>query len=410
MATDDNAAGTRSGDPALPLQHRQYDPPSTESTFTTIFPGQDPHVAAAVRATDSCCSRRIVSDPDIQPLASCCDQKRPLGEMIAVCGKERKTCCNNSDREVTQVVAGPQPSQTVHWKSTSVHGMYDATGWTGSQSSMQPFLQNSLPRDSQIPLEYHNGNHFVDNINHGASVGDVHALPFTAVSSTGENGNSFLTSTSLPNEDLGGCHCGDGCQCLGCATHPYNQTTRQHVEQMGYMMSITEEDANCDQASPFSLHSTAYPRPLSPDSTPMPQILPVGESQFALEANVDGRGSVYDNNTISLAHHHQLMHPSEYYTLEYPVGLPGVCSNMNGTCQCGNDCSCLGCITHSGHNGVQLEDQLAAESTSKDSPNDTNSNHQFGVDLAVMRRQSLSTADDFLFSTYIPRALKTSSS
>jgi hypothetical protein len=51
----------------------------------------------------------------------------------------------------------------------------------------------------------------------------------------------------------------------------------------------------------------------------------------------------------------QLMHPSEYYTLEYPVGIPSACSDVTGSCQCGNDCSCVGCLTHSGHNGVPLE-------------------------------------------------------
>lgn len=51
----------------------------------------------------------------------------------------------------------------------------------------------------------------------------------------------------------------------------------------------------------------------------------------------------------------QLMHPSEYYTLEYPVGIPSACSDVTGSCQCGNDCSCVGCLTHSGHNGMPLE-------------------------------------------------------
>lgn len=50
-----------------------------------------------------------------------------------------------------------------------------------------------------------------------------------------------------------------------------------------------------------------------------------------------------------------LMQPSEYYEVEYPVPLPGSCSDMTGTCQCGNDCSCVGCLTHSGHNGMPLE-------------------------------------------------------
>ena len=34
--------------------------------------------------------------------------------------------------------------------------------------------------------------------------------------------------------------------------------------------------------------------------------------------------------------------------------LPG-CSDATGTCHCGDGCLCVGCLTHGGHNGVELE-------------------------------------------------------
>lgn len=56
-------------------------------------------------------------------------------------------------------------------------------------------------------------------------------------------------------------------------------------------------------------------------------------------------------------HYEQLMQPAAYYTLEYPVGMPELspCNNIMGTCQCGVNCSCTGCLTHHGHNGISLE-------------------------------------------------------
>jgi len=48
------------------------------------------------------------------------------------------------------------------------------------------------------------------------------------------------------------------------------------------------------------------------------------------------------------------MQPAAYYTVEYPVGFLDPCTNLTGTCQC-NDCTCIGCLTHDGHNGVALE-------------------------------------------------------
>lgn len=34
--------------------------------------------------------------------------------------------------------------------------------------------------------------------------------------------------------------------------------------------------------------------------------------------------------------------------------LPG-CNDATGTCQCGDGCECVGCLTHGGHNGIALE-------------------------------------------------------
>jgi hypothetical protein len=50
-----------------------------------------------------------------------------------------------------------------------------------------------------------------------------------------------------------------------------------------------------------------------------------------------------------------MMQPNAYLTVEYPVNLLDPCTNMTGTCQCGLNCACVGCLTHHGHNGVALE-------------------------------------------------------
>lgn len=44
--------------------------------------------------------------------------------------------------------------------------------------------------------------------------------------------------------------------------------------------------------------------------------------------------------------------PSSYFWQE--LVLPG-CNDETGTCQCGDGCECVGCLTHGGHNGVALE-------------------------------------------------------
>lgn len=50
--------------------------------------------------------------------------------------------------------------------------------------------------------------------------------------------------------------------------------------------------------------------------------------------------------------------PSSYFWNE--MTLPG-CSDATGTCQCGDGCACVGCITHGGHNGVHVENTVHSE-------------------------------------------------
>lgn len=162
------------------------------------------------------------------------------------------------------------------------------------------------------------------------------------------------------------CNCGDGCQCLGCASHPYNNTTRQHIQEMGYMMSMGEDDANHERSR--SRGHTLYDEQMSPGGPPqfptfrdnsldfaqppgtehLP-ILPGSVATPRFEHGSTNPGSPYDSG-----YNQMMMQPSAYYTVEYPVGDLNPCMDMTGTCQCGSDCSCVGCLTHSGHNGLSL--------------------------------------------------------
>lgn len=137
------------------------------------------------------------------------------------------------------------------------------------------------------------------------------------------------------------CHCGDGCQCLGCASHPFNNTTRQHVQEMGLIVGINGEEQN--RHTPYS--TNAAPTPLDYSVTAM--------NHYSGQTHSHQMGGGYSPH-LGYAPDH-FMEPSQYYTLEYPVGLPSSCSDVTGSCQCGNDCSCVGCLTHSGHNGFTFQ-------------------------------------------------------
>ncbi|KAJ6109309.1 hypothetical protein N7486_001543 [Penicillium sp. IBT 16267x] len=152
------------------------------------------------------------------------------------------------------------------------------------------------------------------------------------------------------------CQCGDECQCLGCATHPFNDTTRRHVQEMSDMMSF-------DGDEPFTDPLRAAWKPHHPLHIPqmtfeefMQQPLPVNhrtrQNQNGYEPYSAPNSTMPSGYTSPVPTGDQLMHTSEYITLEYPVGIPSACSDVTGSCQCGNDCTCFGCLTHSGHNGI----------------------------------------------------------
>lgn len=60
-------------------------------------------------------------------------------------------------------------------------------------------------------------------------------------------------------------------------------------------------------------------------------------------ANSPGDGNEEETATLS---------PSSFFWNQ--MVLPN-CSDATGTCQCGDGCECVGCLTHGGHNGVPFE-------------------------------------------------------
>lgn len=162
------------------------------------------------------------------------------------------------------------------------------------------------------------------------------------------------------------CSCGEGCQCLGCASHPFNNTTRQHVQEMGLLVALdgeqTLEGFNGFQSPPLPGNYPSVP----PMNYSLPGLsMSNGTQQMGMQpygevgTSSNPLRSGYSSPPAEYTPGQTLMEPSEYYTLEYPVGLPSGCSDVTGSCQCGNDCCCVGCLTHSGHDGFALETTTA---------------------------------------------------
>ncbi|KAL4943576.1 hypothetical protein BDV06DRAFT_134180 [Aspergillus oleicola] len=156
---------------------------------------------------------------------------------------------------------------------------------------------------------------------------------------------SFTThSSGTPHN----CNCGPNCNCYACPDHPYNDVTVQHVREMG---RIIAGDARVvgDESNQQAIETKGMPQLSSPvvepknkledvyDPTPAGPCCGTDDAQFDVD---------HDTPPLPSFPSDQLMAPDAYYTYEYSIGIPGACAGEVGTCQCGPDCSCLGCLTH----------------------------------------------------------------
>ncbi|KAJ5950482.1 uncharacterized protein N7479_008895 [Penicillium vulpinum] len=222
------------------------------------------------------------------------------------------------------------------------------------------------------------------------------------------------------NAPLGGdschdCSCGEDCQCLGCAAHPFNTTTRKHVQEMGAMITFNGDDKNQEiinpyQASPYQGGTTPTPFPYF---MPNPPSMDHGFQPIPFDSYSDPNSTLPSGYSSPLSANHQLnqqlMHPSEYYTLEYPVGLPSACSDMTGSCQCGSDCSCVGCLTHSGHNGFSLDVPIPEHPVANTADNHPQSSrHVPHTHFTTSQTSRIPVLDNVSVSCLSPRTLETS--
>jgi hypothetical protein len=293
------------------------------------------------------------------------DEQKPVDSV-----QQRGSCCGKSIPSMEGGINAQRPKAehavSPLYPTTMLHGTFPQYGLSTNKLSWPH-------------LDHHAGGAFYYNlVNQGSDVRDAtshsSASPSSSSSSNLRNsifGDNTVTEHLLTtdafrypsimaptfcNDPVNGCSCGDDCQCLGCVTHPFNNTTRQHVQQMGYLMSFNEEEKSpqgspplMERLIPTALVNAAENCAMADNRQHWPTVH--SHSRVASTSNIDNPFS--PTSPTDYASGQQLMHPSEYYTLEYPVGLPGDCSD--GTCQCGNECGCIGCLVHSEHNGVSLE-------------------------------------------------------
>ena len=166
---------------------------------------------------------------------------------------------------------------------------------------------------------------------------------------TSDNFDAFINTQN--------CSCGPGCDCVFCREHPFNPATLARVRELADMTeseSYWALDPHMDShvSRPQSGYAGApangtniepvagqgYLEPNGNSATPGPS----GYNQPNF-----GEREPADQGDQSVDQSHLMMRNADFYDLEYL--LDNSCTNTDGTCQCGENCACVGCVTHVGH-------------------------------------------------------------
>ena len=316
-----------------------------------------------------------IETPHLTNGSSCCSSKPPPQPVAQTNGG---SCCSGKSSApsvpmASQHFQAQQPrAEQSHWNPTSHLNMsMPQTPWqTSVPSTPTSYMPSFGMQEQQSSGYYLNGfssqvptPQYSDLMNGlGISQSQSPMAPFAPAQI------HYPHESKPAGESCSDCKCGDECQCLGCAAHPFNVTTRQHVQQMGVMMTFDDGEHTPESVAKSyqtqSFPSITAPPPMNFFMQQTPS-MDHAVNNNAFDPYSDPNSAIPSGYSSPLPGHplnQQLMHPSEYYTLEYPVGIPSTCSDVTGSCQCGNDCSCVGCLTHSGHNGVPLDTSIPESS------------------------------------------------
>ncbi|KAF2644076.1 hypothetical protein P280DRAFT_487911 [Massarina eburnea CBS 473.64] len=338
------------------------------------------------QAVSSCCQPKSIQPAQPPPQAgSCCSKKTPELPKPA---QPAKSCCGGSK---------PAPLQY----TPQNHQMNGFGAYPQYPAQFQPQHYEMLNQNHFVPMAPP-PNFTTPIYNH---VGSTYHPPPPSIPMTPMGAHAGTHATNH------NCHCGDGCSCFGCAAHPNNATMMEYIRSMHQWMSTGQFGAgppptydmptyphhqvrygaqagppynttaanfmppnqlSFQNSNPMNMTSPAMnvasPWPQSSVSTPV-QAPPSMDSQFFATSNastptglpeptltlkveevqspisVDSPSEGKDDDTATLS-------PSTFFWQE--VVLPG-CNDATGTCQCGDGCECVGCLTHGGHNGVLLD-------------------------------------------------------
>ncbi|KAK1673020.1 hypothetical protein BDP55DRAFT_671711 [Colletotrichum godetiae] len=144
------------------------------------------------------------------------------------------------------------------------------------------------------------------------------------------------TTPMMPESTSHMCSCGDGCQCVGCAAHPYNDATQDYVRS-AYTSMLDDSYGMTNGTNGTNGHSETA----TTNGT--------GARGIDVHTNGENGGSPAGPQTpsdaASVLSEEQALSANDFFFVTYPFNGDG-CAGETSSCPCGDDCQCLGCSIH----------------------------------------------------------------
>lgn len=147
------------------------------------------------------------------------------------------------------------------------------------------------------------------------------------------------------------CSCGDSCQCVGCAAHPYNDATQSYVRSAWNVMMQDAQPVQNGHA-----HANGTPTPpngmtrdvanghLAQTNGIATTAASAGKTEGATSPTAPQTAPQTPSDATSGLLEEQALSANDFFFVSYPFA--DGCEGEMSSCQCGDDCQCIGCAIH----------------------------------------------------------------
>ena len=324
----------------------------------------------------------VTSNPSLFPpsesQSSCCHSPTAQGQQIANVQGQPPT--------VSPAMVPAMPSRPRYAVSNHVHRPIDQQSMNGDATGMPVNMMDASmePDFSGQTINYHFAYNDPVDFSTGSSVASTQSRfnlgpNMFATHSGYQDSQQFAQQTpegpvesaadaAEANHIIDGvlhradpkCSCGPGCQCVYCSIHPYNEPTRARVRELASIIA-TDTDPG-PESRPQSQYGEQF--------MDFSGMYPLMQQDLHSQNGVLVAGSDMQETLSQPTSHSEIFLGSMNKLPTSPIrstsngGLDNRlrrmefsaspwCHDESGTCMCGDDCDCIGCVTHSGHNGIR---------------------------------------------------------